>query len=154
MALEEQLKQKKQVPEMGQGNTLTEAEHKDLEIAVMIGQNMMDDGGFDVIEQAIEQSSDPAQVIGQFLVQLIQKLAEAFPEDMKLSPRIYLAKNGFVEQMMDILIDEFDLDIKTADRAEIYVAQMAQELAKSLSQQQAPHGQPSGQPPLPQGGSY
>lgn len=150
MALED--KMKKEAPK---APSLSDAEELDLDIAILMGERLLEEGGFDVIEQALATSSDPAQPIGQFFVQLIQKLQESFPEEMKLSPNIYLSRGGWVEHMMDFVGDELDVDKKILDRAEIYVAQAAMELAKQQSPEGAgPAPQAQAQPPLPQGGSY
>lgn len=134
MALEEQLAAKEEP--QSDPNGLTDQEEQDLEIALLMGERLLEDGGYDVLQKAVDTSSDPSQVIGQFFIQVIQKLSDDFPEDMKLSPRIYLAKGGWLEQMMDKVIDELGLDFKVADKAEIYVAQMAQELGKANQQKQ------------------
>lgn len=153
MALEDQMAAEEQQPT--NESNLTDAEEQDLEIALLLGERLLEDGGFDVMEKAIDTSSDPAQVIGQFFVQLIQKLSEDFPKDMALSPRIYLAQGGWLEQMMDRVIDELDLDLKVADKAEIYVAQMAKELgAANAQKQQAPVDPNQAAPTMPmQGGA-
>lgn len=106
------------------------AEEKDLRIGVLMGEQFLDEGGLDVIQKAMDSSSDPAQVIGQFFVQLIQKMQESMPSEMKLSPKIYLSKHGWLEQMMDYVIEKLHIDTAITDRAEVYVAHTAQQLAQ------------------------
>jgi hypothetical protein len=160
MALEEQLAQaqpagaEQAAPQLEEMN---EEEEIDLQTAVLMAERMLQEEGFDVIEQAIETSSDPAQVIGQFLLQMIMQMDEAAPNDSKFSRRIWLAKGGWLEQVMDIIIDEFQLDYAIADKAEVYVAQTASEMAKAglaRGQQAQQQGVAPGQatPTLPQGG--
>lgn len=157
MALEEQLAQtqaqsaQQPAPQM---ESMNEEEETDLQTAVLLAERMLQEGGFDVVEQAINESSDPAQVIGQFLLQMIMQMDESAPNDAKFSRRIWLAKGGWLEQVMDIIIDEFQLDHAIADKAEIYVAQTATEMAKAgmARGQAAQQGQPPAEaPPIPQG---
>lgn len=152
MALDEQLAAKEE--KQTNPNDLSDDEEQDLEIAILMGERLLEDGGYDVLQKAVDTSSDPAQVIGQFFIQMIQQFHENFPKEMTLSPRIYLAKGGWLEQMMDMVIDEVGLDVKVADKAEIYVAQMAKELADGNAQkQQAEEQQLAAGPTMPaQGG--
>lgn len=129
-------------PNLMQAN-LTKEEETDLKIAVLLGEQLMNKGGYDVIQKALDTSSDPAQVIGQFFVQMIQKMVESFPKEMKISPRIYLCKGGWLEQIMDETIKKLHMDKRISDKAEIYVAHTAVELAKKYQQGQT--GQPQQQ---------
>lgn len=157
MALEEQMTQDQPMaPVEGRDQreaNMTEAEEQDLAIGVLLGERFLQEGGFDVISEALKGSSDPSQPIGQFFITLIKKLMEDMPADVQLSPRIFLAKNGWVEQMMDMVIDELKIDIKIADKAEIYIADTISQMASQSAQQQAapPQGAAPAQPPLPQG---
>lgn len=133
MAIEEQLNQDAPQPQEApqQMDRLSEDEEKDLKIAVLLTERLLEDGGYDVIEKAVNTSKDPSQVIGQFLLQLIKKLDESMPNQAKLSKRIWLCKGGWLEQIMDQIIEEFGLDYAIADKAEVYVAHTAQQLAKA-----------------------
>jgi hypothetical protein len=156
MALEEKLKQEQ--PEESMGN-MTDDEEQDLEIAVLLGKRLIADGGSEVIAAA-QKSSDPAQVIGQFLMQLGSQLVEKMPEEMKPSPKLVLASGGWLEQMSDFLQEEYDVSREVADRAEIYVASSAKSMADA-KQQGAGAGAPTGNaapagaapaaPPMPGG---
>ena len=134
MALEEQMAQaqaqsaEQPAPQL---ESLNEEEEIDLQTAVLLAERLFEEGGYDVIEQAIETSSDPAQVIGQFLIQMIKQMDESAPNDSKFSKRIYLAKGGWIEQVMDLIIDEFQLDYAVADKAEVYIAETIQQMAKA-----------------------
>lgn len=138
MAIEQELERE----EEDTREDLSDDEEQDLEIALLLGERLLESGGYDVIEQSL-QSKDPSQVIGQFFIQLIQQLMEQMPKDAQLSPRIFLADGGFVEQLMDLIIDETGLDRKIADRAEIYIGSTIQQMAQSNAQkeQQAPTGE-------------
>lgn len=127
MALDENMTQNEQAQ-------LTSEEEKDLSIAVSLAENLIDEGGFQVIQQA-EQSSDPATVIGQFLMQLGSQLGESLP--FPISPRIMLAEGGWVEQVSDYLQEEYDIPKQVMDRAEIFIGSNAQAMAQQ-QQQAAP----------------
>lgn len=128
MALEDELM------ESEDQETLGDEEEKDLDIMVSMAENMIDDSGSDIIEQAMS-SKDPGVVIGQFLMQLGSQLGEQLP--FEISPRIMLAEGGWLEQVSDYLQDEYDVPKKIMDRAEIFVASSAQQMSQSQQQQQA-----------------
>lgn len=132
---------------MEQEDTLEDEEESDLEIMVNMAENMIDEGGSQVIEQAMA-SNDPGSIIGQFLMQLGSQLGEQLPFD--ISPRIMLARGGWLEQISDYLQEEYDVPKKIMDRAEIFVASSAQGMSQGQQQQQAPAEQ--AQPVMPQGG--
>lgn len=135
MALEQEMIENEQ-------NTLSDEEEDELKIMVNLAEDMIDDGGYQVIEQAMN-SKDPAQVIGQFILQLGSQLGEQLP--FEISPRIMLAEGGWVEQISDYLQEEYDVPKKIMDRAEIFIGSTAQGMAQQ--QQPAP-----AQPAMPQGG--
>lgn len=140
MALEEKVKQQED------NSSLTDDEEADLDIMVKMAQNMIDEGGADVIEQT-GTSTDRGQVIGQFLLQLGSQLGEQLP--FEISPRIMLARGGWLEQVSDYLQDEYDIPKKDMDRAEIFVASSAQGMAQGQAgQQAAPQGAPAEQAPM------
>lgn len=144
MALEDKIKE----DDTPKGN-LTDEEEQDLKIAVLLAENAIDDGGIDVIRQAIEESNDPGQVVGQFLMQLGSQLVESMPEGMELSKKVFLAQGGWVEQISDFLQEEYKIKRDVMDRAEIYVASSAQQMAQGAQQsgEAAVPGQPA--PPMP-----
>lgn len=144
MALEEKMMAAQQPQE----ERLTDDEEQDLEIAVLLGKKLIDQGGAEVLSAA-EGSSDPAQVIGQFLVQLGSQLAEQMPEELKPSPKVFLASGGWLEQMSDFIQDEYDISRDIMDRAEVYVASTGQQIAQAQQQQGAA---PAGAPPAPMPG--
>lgn len=129
-------------------NSLSDEQEQDLEIAVLLGKRLIDQGGQEIIDAAMN-SSDPAQVIGQFLLQLGSQLGEQLPDELKFDPAIMLASGGWLEQISDFLQDEYDVSMDIMDRAEIYVAQAAQQMAQG---KQAQAQQPAApQPAMPQG---
>ena len=128
MALDEQMVQQQEQ------SLLSDEEERDLQISVMLAENLIDEGGWKVIQQA-EQSSDPAVVVGQFLLQLGAQLGESLP--FEISPRIMLAEGGWLEQVSDYLQEEYGVPKQVMDRAEIFIASSAQAMAQQ-QQQAAP----------------
>ena len=127
MALEEEL------VEQEDDGQLTDQEEDQLEVMVMLAENLIDEGGIEALDTA-KGSKDPGQVIGQFLMQLGSQLGEQLP--FEISPRIMLARGGWLEQVSDYLQDEYGFSKKDMDRAEIFVASSAQSMAQGQQQQQ------------------
>lgn len=152
MALEqEMMNQEPQAPQE-QGAELTPEEEEDLDIAVMLAQNIIDDGGISVIDEAVNSSKDPGQVIGQFLMQLVSQMSEQLPREVQFSPRIFLAEGGWLEEISDYLQEQYNIPQKDMDRAEIFVAASANSMAQGQAQQAAqPAPQPGAAPPMPGG---
>lgn len=128
---------------------LSKDEKDDLAIMLTLSKNLIDDGGYEIIEQA-QNSKDPAVVIGQFLMQLSEQLAEQLPFDP--SPRILLAEDGWVEQISDYIQEEYQVPKKIMDRAEIFIASSAEQMVQAEQQpaQQEAQQMPQ-QPAMPQG---
>lgn len=131
MALEDQVQ--------GNSNELSKDEMDDLRIATTLAKNLIDDGGWEVVQRAVETSKDPGQVIGQFLMQLGAEMSRNLPEGVTLSPRIWLAQGGVLEEVSDYLQDEYDVEEDVMNRAEMFVASAIQQKAQS-EQQAAPAG--------------
>jgi hypothetical protein len=136
MALEQELT--KEAPAEGGGG----GEEDDLEIAVLTAKHLLEDGGFDVIDKAVASSSDPGQVIGQFLMQLGTQMFENMPEGVTLSPAIMLAHGGWLEQISDFIQEQLGVKREIMDKAEIYVASTAQQSAQASQQQGDPNAPP------------
>ena len=96
MALEDK------VVEQEDNSQLTDQEEDQLEIVVLLAENLIDEGGIEALDMA-KGSKDPGQVIGQFLMQLGSQLGEQLP--FEISPRIMLARGGWLEQVSDYLQD-------------------------------------------------
>lgn len=141
MALEDEMTQAPQ--EQG----LTDEQEADLSIAVNVAKDLIDQGGFDVIEQALA-TKDPGQIIGQFLMQMVSQMGEQLPQDVTLDPAIFFAVGGWIEQISDYLQEEYDVPKEVMDRAEIYIGTAAQQMAQGQAAQPAP---PQPEAPLPQG---
>jgi len=147
MALDERLKE---APEQ---KAKSNDEDYDLKIAVLMGMQLLDQGGFDVIEKAVDQSKDPGQVIGQFLLQMGQQLYESLPDDVKFDPGIMLEEDGWVEQISDYIQDELGISRDIMDKAEVYVGSTATQMAQAKAAPAAAAAiqAPAGGPPLEQG---
>lgn len=137
--------EEEQDPEMEQ---LTDEEEDDLAIMVMLSENMIDDAGIDVIDQALKSSNDPGTVIGDFLMQLVAQMSEQLPQDFNLSPRVFLVEGGWVEQISDYLQEQYNVPKDVMDRAEMYIATQSQSMANGAVAQQAQAAPaPAGAPP-------
>lgn len=140
MALDKKLAQAPEEQQSDPGGDL------DMKIAVLMGMRLLDDGGFEVIDRAVESSKDPGQVIGQFLLQMGQQLYEKMPEDLKFSPDIMLAEGGWVEQISDYIQAELGVAPEVMNKAEIYVAHAATQMAQNKAAPAAADAVQAGQP--------
>lgn len=145
MALEEEvMKQQPAAQEQADPETgeLNEEEEADLRIALTLSKNIIDDGGIEVIDEALRSSKDPAQVIGQFLMQVVSQMSEELPKELSLSPRVFLAEGGWVEQISDYLQEDYNVPEDVMDRAEMFVAAQADSMAQGGAQQATQTGDP------------
>lgn len=120
---------------------------QDAEIAFRLGVKLMSEGkGLETIEAAINESQDPAQVIGQFLAQIMTVLAERLQEQINLDPRVFLAKGGWLEMMLDYIEQKLGYPQEFSDQIFVQVVEVIK--AAAMDPQQAQGGQ---QPPMQQG---
>lgn len=124
---------------------------EDIEILVRAGIKLLSGGGIEVISKAINESQDPAQVIGQFMAQLIMKMGEEFVQQMQLDPRAFLAKGGFLEELLNYIEERLGLPSEFSDQ--IYGETV--EMIKAVVQQPEPpaqggleNAQAQGAPPM------
>lgn len=90
---------------------------KDIELATRMGIKLMNEGnGLQIIRQAINSSKDPAQVIGQFLAQIMAQLATALQQEYHIDPRIFLCKGGWLEHMLDYIETQLHLPKNFSDQ--------------------------------------
>ncbi len=139
-----------------QSSSLSKEEELDLRIAVKTAKKMMTEGGgLKAVETALKQSEDPAKVVGQFLSQLILQMHDQFPKEINVSPRIYLAEGGVLEQLLDFLEGKLGLPKEFsnqvfADVVEIFKAGAQGQQAQPQQQAAAPGPGLQGQvPPAP-----
>lgn len=135
MALEEEMMQQEAAPQQDQGEPLSDEEEQDLDIAVNLAKNLLDNGGSQVIEEAANSSNDAGQVIGQFLMQMVSQFSEELG-DVQLSPRIWFAYDGWVEQISDYIQEEYDIPAEIMDRAEMYIGTAARNMAAGKQEQE------------------
>ena len=116
----------------------------DIELAVNFGVKLLKEaGGIKLIEQAINQSKDPALVIGQFLTQIIAKLAEQLRDEYGIDPGIFLAKDGFLDYILNYIEKELGYPEEFSD--EIY-SQVLETIKAAAMGPEAPNGVMEGQP--------
>ncbi len=105
-SLEQEALQEEEMMEEDEEVALTADEDRDLHIAWMVVEELMEQGAIDVILDALDSSASPEQVIGQAIAQMMMQVEEQFTGEDKLSPRIFFAENGLLEIIGDYLEDE------------------------------------------------
>ena len=105
-SLEQEALQEEEMMEEEEEGVLTADEDRDLHIAWMVVEELMEQGAIDVILDALDNSASPEQVIGQAIAQMMMQVEEQFTGEDKLSPRIFFAENGLLEIIGDYLEDE------------------------------------------------
>ena len=86
-----------------EANKGREVPQDDLEIAFRMGVQLLNDGGLDMLRKAINESTDPAVVIGQFLAQLMGQMAETLRDEVDIDPAVFLAKGGWLDMTLDYI---------------------------------------------------
>lgn len=77
---------------------------EDVELATRMGVKLLSEGnGIQLIKDAINKSQDPAQVIGQFLAQIMGQLAEVLQQRYDIDPGIFIAKDGFLDNILNYI---------------------------------------------------
>lgn len=88
-----------------------------VEVAVRMGVKILrDGGGLKMIAEALNQSKDPAQVIGQFLAQLVGKLAEQLRDQFNIDPGLFVAENGFLDNILNYIEQQLKLPPEFSDQ--------------------------------------
>jgi hypothetical protein len=132
----------------------TEYPAEDVEIAVRMAIKMLNEGnGLQIIANAIQQSKDPAQVIGKFLAQMIGQLAEKLRDEAGINPGIFIAKNGFLDQILDYIETKLKLPPEFSDQVYAEVLDTIKAAARSPrpeGQVSGPGAQPQAAPTAPQ----
>lgn len=126
---------------------------RDAEIAFRMGVKLMGEGqGIQTIKAAIEESKDPAQVIGQFLAQIMGVLAEKLQGEINLDPRVFLAKGGWLELMLDYIESKLGYPEEFSDQIYMQTVEVIKAAAMNPQQAQGGGQPPQGAPMPPQGG--
>lgn len=86
------------------------------DIASMLGMAALEKGGgLDIISKAIQSSQDPAQVVGQFLGQLVMQSAEYTKGALGIDPAVYAEKDGFIDQTLAFIERKLGLPADFSD---------------------------------------
>src|SRR5690606_1098238 len=117
----------------------------------LLGVDMMEQGGLDVLRKAVQQSSDPILVISQFLVQLVGQLSEVLAEETNFDPRVMLARGGFVDNITDYIVEKLNLEEEAIGMMEQEVLEMIKGLANGEKQPER-NAQMPADPAMPEAG--
>lgn len=99
-----------------QNNEGVAVSDEDVDLAFRMAVEALDGGGLKVIADAIDQSNDPAKVVGQFLAQLMGQLAEKLRDEFQIDPKIFLAKNGWLDLVLDFIEHELGYPDQFSDQ--------------------------------------
>lgn len=128
---------------------------QDVELATRMGVKLLNEAnGIQVIRQALDQSKDPAQVIGQFLAQMMGTLAEELASKMQVDPRVFLAKRGFLDNILNYIEKKLGMPEEFSDQiyAQVLETIKAAAFGGQGGGQQAPQEQAAPVPAAPQQG--
>jgi hypothetical protein len=129
---------------------LSDEEELDLEIVTAMAKKMLvEGGGLDVVKSAVGESEDPSSVIGQFFAQLFAQMQESLPQELEISPRVYLAKGGVLEQLLDFLEVKLGLPKEFSDQVWDAVLETVKAAAMAPPEQAQPQGPAAPQPGVP-----
>lgn len=110
----------------------TEVAADDVELAFRMAVDMMTEGGgLDILREAIDQSSDPAMVVGQFLAQMMGQMAERLRDEFDIDPKIFLAKNGWLDLILDYIETELGYPADFSDQIYQQVLEVVKAAASS-----------------------
>lgn len=110
-----------------------------VETLYLMSVDMIKESGvLEKLGPALQQSADPAQVVGQFLVQLIGQLAEVASEEYNFDPRVFLAQNGWLDRTLEFIEDELGLPEEFSEDVKGTVLEMIKALAQGEKQPQQP----------------
>lgn len=88
----------------------------DKQLVSMMGMAMLDNGGLETIQQALQSSQDPGQVVGQFIAQMAGQLAESTQANLGIDPAVFAQPDGFVEQMLQYIETSLKLPPEFSDQ--------------------------------------
>jgi hypothetical protein len=128
----------------------------DAQLVTMMGMSMLDKGGLQVIQQALQSSQDPGQVVGSFLTQLIGQMAEYTAQTLQIDPGVYVEPNGFLDQILDYIERKLGLPKEFSDQVYGETLEMIKAAAMDPAAAQggppmAADGAPAGPQQLPPG---
>lgn len=88
-------------------------------------------GALDLIRQAINESKDPAQVIGSLLTQVMGQMGEQMANELEVDPRAFLVKNGALEHVLDWIEKKLGLPQEFSDQIYSRVLEIIKAAAKA-----------------------
>src|SRR5690606_23545895 len=101
------------------------------EYVFLLGVDLLEEGGgMNTLRKAVEQSSDPVAVIGQFIVQMVGQLSEVLNEEVNFDPRVMLVRGGFVDSITDYIVEKLNMGDDAAEMIEQEVLEMIKGLAQ------------------------
>jgi hypothetical protein len=126
----------------------------DKELVSMMGMAMLDNGGLQTIQQALQSSQDPGQVVGQFLAQMVGQLAESTQQNFGIDPSVYGEEDGFIDQTLNYIETSLGLPKEFSDQVYGEVLEIMKAVSMSGGEQQQPQQAPApaGPPGLDVGG--
>ena len=133
-------------------------EEEDLRLTLMLGVKLLEQGGgMQTIGEALGKSSDPAQVVGQVLSQILMSLAEQGVTGLNIVPQVFLRKGGWLEAMLDYIESSLNLPKEFSNQVFGSVVEFIKAATQAAQKGKAGGGQPmppqQAQPPMPpQGG--
>lgn len=90
---------------------------EDVEIAFRMATQALNEGnGLQTLGASLQQSQDPAQVVGKFLATLLGQLAENLRDEYGIDPGVFLAKNGVLEKLLDYIEGKLGLPPEFSDQ--------------------------------------
>lgn len=112
---------------------------RDLELVIRMGIKLLTQSkGLEVIKQALGQSKDPAQVIGQFLATMMGKLAEECRDKLKIDPAIFLRGKGFLDAIINYIEQKLGMPPEFSDQIYAQVLEVVKAGAQNPNGSQRP----------------
>ena len=131
-----------------------ESVDKDLELVIRMAIKMLTQAnGLQLIKQSLDQSKDPAQVIGQFLATMMGKLAEECRDKLKIDPAIFLRGKGFLDAIINYIEQKLGMPPEFSDQIYAQVLEVVKAGAQNPTGAQRPpqQGQQAPQQAQPAG---
>lgn len=129
--------QEEQAPQ-GKQNSVNK---DDVEIVTRLGIQLLSKGGaMKQIQEALQSSKDPAQVIGTFIAQMMAQILEQVSSEVDIDPRAFLANGGFLDTILNYIEKKLGLPEEFSDQIYNQVLEVIK--AAATNPQQAGAGQP------------
>lgn len=150
--MKKSLEQMKSKEAPNKDDVLTDKDATDQQMLVKMGVDILEQGkGIDIIKTALEGSKDPAQVVGQVMSQVLMALAEQTVQELGVNPKVFLAKGGWLNDMLDYLEGKLGLPPEFSEEvwySVVETVKAAVQSAQKAGQTPQPGQPPQGQPPM------